>query len=641
MRPNVFHSDGERGRVVQYFVKLEDGLEKCQPIELLTSYQALYENVRDRKGYGIRHLLRQEPSDDESLVFRLFRNFDDRLDAKGIVSLTDNIFDLYEMIKFISENIGEPIFKNIIDFFIADKSEVNESLMISTNQWIAARRIQWLMSVFQKKLSILSQSEENMGNILFQFYSFKIDQIIDKLDASLVGVLSLDHNLRTSNGASIREVMNQEMLEEICFWINYGDSLTGVTDFPVPMPRPMDDSLYCPVAQRLIRRLCEHISGFLLTPSSCDFEMSGGVKQNLAAAMYESAVLAKEEALQCSADITTEGFGDLSFGSGVLKGSIFSGSVSEIMAKLKTSSSFFLDHRTTPKGFRAAVLEKLHFTEMMSIAGLADSGGDGRISVDTEGRFVMAKYDFMDGCDGVHELASIPVHMSKIGNGYSINLAWYINWQVIWIVNLFAISFLNDNDYFSLEDLSRKVDNDVTLATFVTMRGMKHDNEDYCSFWLPPSGESLRSQLSWAHRVKQHHDRDLEAPVKHRQNPQKEETLRKPKSAKKSIGAAKSQRKKALLANLAAGITNGSQQEKAHVTPQNRPRAILIREGKPTVAFPANGGVWPSGWTERIYQRASGDTKGGLDYYWYPPQGAPKLRSRPDILRFLQKQSKK
>jgi hypothetical protein len=636
----VFHSDGERGRVVQYFVKLDDGLEKCKPIELLTSYQALYENVRDRKGYGIRHLLRQEPSDDESLAFRLFRNFDDRLDAKGIVSLTDNIFDLYKLVKFISEKIGNPIFKIIKDYFTAVRSDLNEFPTISTNQWIAARRIQWLMSVFQKKLIILSESKENIDNLLFQFYSFKIDQILDGLDASLADVLSLDHNLRTSNGASIRDVMNQEMLEEICFWINHGDSLTGVTDIHVPMPRPMDDSLYCPVAQRLIHRLCEHVSCFLLSSRSYDFAMSGEVKQNLATALYESAVSAKEEVLQCCASSTTEGLGDLSFGSGILKNSVFSGSVSEILAKFKTSSSFFLDHRSTPKGFRAAVIEKLHFTEMMSIAGLAGCCEDKIITVDTEGRFVMAKYNFMDGHDDVRELASLPVHISKVGNGYGINLAWYINWQVIWIVNLFAITFLNDNDYFSLEDLCRRVDNDMTLASFVTMRGMKHDNEEYCSCWLPPSGESLRSQLNWAHRVKQDYEQELETPLQPRQNPQETETIRKPKSVKKPIGAAKTQRKKALLATLSAKSTKVSK-PKEYIPPQDRPRAKLIREGPPTTPFPANGGVWPPGWTERIYQRASGESKGGLDYYWYPPEGAPKLRSRPDILRFLQKQSKK
>mmetsp|Transcript_28945 Transcript_28945/g.69880 ORF Transcript_28945/g.69880 Transcript_28945/m.69880 type:complete len:453 (-) Transcript_28945:852-2210(-) len=53
-------------------------------------------------------------------------------------------------------------------------------------------------------------------------------------------------------------------------------------------------------------------------------------------------------------------------------------------------------------------------------------------------------------------------------------------------------------------------------------------------------------------------------------------------------------------------------------------RAKLLSEGPPTEELE---GGWPEGWVKRVFERASGATKGSTDKYWYSPINGVKLRS--------------
>mmetsp|Transcript_29197 Transcript_29197/g.41324 ORF Transcript_29197/g.41324 Transcript_29197/m.41324 type:complete len:239 (+) Transcript_29197:1841-2557(+) len=70
------------------------------------------------------------------------------------------------------------------------------------------------------------------------------------------------------------------------------------------------------------------------------------------------------------------------------------------------------------------------------------------------------------------------------------------------------------------------------------------------------------------------------------------------------------------------------------LTKQTNPRlrAAEIWVGAPDE--PLEGG-WPAGWTKRIFQRASGATKGSTDRYWYTPVLKKKLRSMAEVKRFI------
>eukprot|EP00536_Pseudo-nitzschia_multiseries_P015653 jgi/Psemu1/218743/e_gw1.926.15.1 len=46
-------------------------------------------------------------------------------------------------------------------------------------------------------------------------------------------------------------------------------------------------------------------------------------------------------------------------------------------------------------------------------------------------------------------------------------------------------------------------------------------------------------------------------------------------------------------------------------------------------------GGWPVGWTEKVFQRQNGASKGKLDRYWYSPGKQLKFRSIISVQRFL------
>ena len=80
--------------------------------------------------------------------------------------------------------------------------------------------------------------------------------------------------------------------------------------------------------------------------------------------------------------------------------------------------------------------------------------------------------------DGVvHEklpgLASVPV---SIGSPQQpINIVWYLHWQIIWVVHEFSEVFLKEEgkDTFLLEGLCQELGADMSIATFVTERGLR------------------------------------------------------------------------------------------------------------------------------------------------------------------------
>ncbi|CAJ1955197.1 unnamed protein product [Cylindrotheca closterium] len=61
-------------------------------------------------------------------------------------------------------------------------------------------------------------------------------------------------------------------------------------------------------------------------------------------------------------------------------------------------------------------------------------------------------------------------------------------------------------------------------------------------------------------------------------------------------------------------------------------KAKMLSEGPPTEDLE---GGWPEGWVKRVFERASGATKGSTDKYWYSPINGIKLRSIMEVRRFM------
>ena len=64
-----------------------------------------------------------------------------------------------------------------------------------------------------------------------------------------------------------------------------------------------------------------------------------------------------------------------------------------------------------------------------------------------------------------------------------------------------------------------------------------------------------------------------------------------------------------------------------------RESAKMVFSGLPDEPLP---GGWPDGWTKKVFQRASGESKGHTDRYWFTPINQFKLRSMVEVNKFMQ-----
>jgi hypothetical protein len=564
-RQNVYLADSLDGRVVRYYFMPDGGMEKGKPIELLTNYKSGYEGIRERKGYGLRNI-REGVKSDDCIASRLQRNFGDREDAENMVDVTESIQRLSYLLKFIDAEIWKPIMDGIDSFKEAWHSG-SEKMPLSPNQWVAARRIYWLVDVFRQKVE--RKKIATADKTLFQFYEREANKILERIDmraaTSFIGAMKLGHGVL---GRNVADALDCELLEEICY------------DLRHKLHMVMDDAIYCPIAVRLIKTLCRHVAEVWLLRDGVGWDDEAHARQMILRSFYDAAIDSRNEILESVQKPELE-FRDLQFTSGIHRSSFLSGNVDDVQRKVRSSSAFFLQNSTTPKGVIAALIEKLQYRDALSVAGLEPSVDGRAISIDIGDQLAMICFDGFDGHDNLKGLGSVPIHVSKIPKiSARINEAWYIHWQVVFVVDTFASYYLEGGDY-SLDELCAKLDVDVNHATFVTQRGLHQDD-----------GERYRDVCV---------SKQMQPEVRAKQKTTTK--LKVPNNVSKPIGG--------------------------------RTAAKLVYEGKPTAEFPLNGNAWPPGWIQKTYERASGASIGHRDNYWFPPEGTPKLRSYLEILRFL------
>lgn len=541
-------------------------MEKGKPIELFTNYKSGYEGIRERKGYGLNNL-RDGMKADTCVSSRIQRNFSDREDAENVVDVTECVQRLSYLLKFIGTEIWRPIVDRIDALKQACNSGASQ-MPLSPNQWVAARRVSWLADVFRQKLE--KEKQKNLDKSLFRFYEKEINKMLESIDrrasTSFTVAMKLDRGLL---GSSVVDAVDDELLEEICY------------DLRHKLHMVINDSIYCPVAVRLVKSLCRQIAYLWLFREGNSWDDNRRAKQSLLRGFYDAAIASQKQILQ-SIQQPELGFRDLQFTSGIQYKSVLSGKIEDIFKRFRSSNAFFLQNSLTPKGIVAALIEKLQYNDALSVAGLEPCVDDSTLSFDIDDHLAMIRYEGFDGHDELNGLGSAPVAVSKIAKSQRINETWYIHWQVVWVVDTFARYYLEDADY-SLGELCRKLNVDISHSTFVTQRGLHYDHcERYRDFYNLKPGQS-------------------EVPTK---------------------------RKKTLVAR--------PPRVEVRSTIGGRPAAKLVYEGEPKTQFPAKGN-WPPGWTQRTYERASGASAGHLDHYWFPPEGSPKLRSHLEILRYLVK----
>jgi hypothetical protein len=231
---NVYIKDSYDERAIQYYFMPDAPMQKGVPVELLTNYKSAYESVRERKGYGQSNAENGLQSDSCHATC-LQRNFLEREDIENIV----NDCASTKRLGYLLHSIDRKMYNPLIEL-------VRNGQQLSPLQWVAVRRIQWIISVFRQKLrnKNIKELEEKLNDMERAYF----DVVLPYLRTSLSNFTCPQIN------KEIKSAMNFELLEEICFPVR------------LQLPHILDATRYYPAAIRLTVSLCHAIAKILILP---------------------------------------------------------------------------------------------------------------------------------------------------------------------------------------------------------------------------------------------------------------------------------------------------------------------------------------------------------------------------------------
>lgn len=558
-------------RSVYYFINIVKPMKKDEQVELLTNYGEHYEDIRERKNYGLRNM-KGETKGDSDPHCRYGRN----LEVRDIVSRTIDdlqLCQLYPTMEFVEEEIRRPVvtatnrFLNTTMKFVATGNVTVPSAL----QWVALVRMQYVCYLFSDHLASIEGSAPYLQRQVgypFQGLLDTCKEWSERLKwTQYADFLRLDPSITDAEGKNIREAVTFEIKEHV-WW-----------ELRKELKDPFNKSIWCPIAYDLIAKLSHDVA--LLTWTT---EPTFGL---LREKIYSAASSAAKKVSEAAKNYATNSgsFERLQFEAGVPKGTSVT---AEQVASLRKNA--MEGHSLNPKGLLAALCDMHAYFDCAYL--LEDHRIGPFFSLPagaSEQMYLMVKYE---GFASGSKLASVPKSMeTSRQQSASVNESWYIMWQVIYIANAFANKYLPNgedvpfHERFSLEKLCSRTGFDVVLARKHIAKGIRprslHEkvpnNEHYTD--IRP-GKSLD------------------------------------KCTKSTIRG--------------AGASTG--QEWINSFGTRRPKAIFVWEGVPNEPLP---GGWPVGWVKKVYERQSGASKGHLDRYWHSPQNNFRLRSMAEVKRFM------
>lgn len=230
---NVTPLEPEQG--IHYYAHPKSPMAVGDTIELLVNYGEIYEEVRERKGYG-KSLL----GSDHVKSQRVKRNQCERVKVEDFI-MSETAEELYDLLLSI---------RGTVDSVLASTQSCNmTSVPKSTcRQWTARFRIHWIETLFRKRINTL-QSEMN-NPLLFS----NIMRLLQKMryDGS-----SMAHHTMTSNPI-IKKLALNETIEESVFLCSKEHQLL----------HPLDPSLWCAVAQDIVHAIGQKLA-FELNTGIC------------------------------------------------------------------------------------------------------------------------------------------------------------------------------------------------------------------------------------------------------------------------------------------------------------------------------------------------------------------------------------
>lgn len=423
-------------------------------------YLTAYEDIRERKGYGLRNLTEGLKGDDDPHA-RYERNVDVReivtYDVEGL-----NLLRLYNMLEWVEEAIRRPLVTLTDRFLNTPKVFIGTGHVPvpSKLQWLALVRMHWLSRLFTDHL----ENMEKTGNGIPRIEGYptrgmlqECKRWVTRLEWTSVSDFRrvIDRSIKDAEGNCIRDAVDFEICEHT--WYDLRDHL----------PAPLNKGIWCFVACGLVETLSRDVS--LLTWSQ---EPAYHLLREKIYAAASSAAKKVREAANIINAGGRDSSGLLEFESGVVKDARVT---AEQLASLR---KYFMEGNSlNPKGLLAALYDMHAYVDCCYL--LEDHRCEPTFSLPAarEERYLMTKYEGF--ASGSH-LASIPKSIKDTRKQLlRVNETWYIMWQVVFVAHAFAEKYLPDGDHmpiherFSLDKLCDRTGVDATLAQICINKGVR------------------------------------------------------------------------------------------------------------------------------------------------------------------------
>ena len=586
-KQNVFSCDRD-DRSIEYSFVLPDNmtLKTGDRIELLTNYFDGYERIRERHGYGLKNLYGGVSGDVDYSSY-LERCVGERLRVFELLSkFSMATIDIMEQ---VNEFIREPIERLLEDFRASRNCNVFDG-----PQLMALRRIFWLQRVFENMLEKWNRKVGSNSPLLDARVPVirQGQQLVCSMrchDFVLKEALWDSHELKQGR---ISTLVVNEAVEEACF------SLRG------RLVQPFSDSIWCELACCLIRRSSHLVVQHLwpIQQHSTEREIVSAQKVLL----DQFIDTAEEFSSKIKQAVSTGDLSGLSFGSGFRQNMLLQYSIDPISES--DMAMLLAEHTTTPKAYLSVIYELYLHKRNPCGESVADTK-----ALNHTDRFFMAASPsvFKTAVEPVlNDFVGVPQSTSTCGPN-EINTNWYILWQVLFVIHQFASIYCGEDKV--LGTLCNRLNIPMDVAESAFSRGIKGTSQYFKIHCERECKLRLKRVLDLPRSVKvtNGNSDDLvsySGNGRHRRGRRnvvveknKDDALVKQKSGTPRLGS--------------------------------RPQAIFLHEIIPDE--PLEGG-WPPGWTKKVYERASGKTKGDRDRYWYSPVNKYKFRSMVEVRKYLE-----
>jgi hypothetical protein len=583
LNQNVFICDDE-DRVVKYFFKNSTSMKSGDTVELLTNYGAMYEAVRERKGYGWSNMNGNAIGDDV-FAHSLRRNFQMRVEVENSIKSDLCLQELKEFLDFVNINTWIPL----VDLYTNQANNGEMSDALTATQMKAILRIQWIMHRIQQKLESF-QEPASKNNLLEKIIVYNARKTLASMQLRS-NQLSLAQHIKSSKKSLISKALSDEMIEVVCFDVNEY------------LPMLFDRSIYCVISCKLITKLCEIIA------DKCSFgetNKTGSGMLKLNREVFEEFIKVATVAVDAIKDsiVSFREGGDgagLRFTNTSSRKCCFTGTIEQGFKYATQSTGFFLQHSIISKAVLAALVEKIAYFECLVLGGVEPQWDTYAQPLELPDTVVMVEFTGISSMDVDTDLRSIGSSPRSVTSarqiGASINTTWYVLWQVFWPVHVFATTFL-DNSVYSMERLCQEVQLPLSTARYAIANGIGKSNDMIDYTFIPCCTPKHYHASTLTKKNTSSKTQKSDQPFAHRKHVYNKPTTKKDQSV-----------------------------------PNIKVAARCIYEG-PVQSFPAH--IPSEGWIQKTFERQSGASKGSTDSYWFSPQSKYRLRSHREIERFVE-----